>query len=329
MAILWCGGEDIDFPNSAPVVSSTITSRYRSTYARCAIQSASGSTFSGSNSFSGGAITSAWLSAQVYYNDSGTTGNRFVGLINVGSGNGSGIWFGQSSSSDNKMAIFKYDGTTLTQLALGATGVFNTTTQPFKWDLQVISYGSSSTVNLYWSGNLYCSYTGSTAISGVSNLDGVGIWALSGNSAGMSELIVSDTDTRAMNLMTMAPTSTGTTASWTGVVGNVNPVTINDGNSVFTNTVAQDEQFHLTTPASGTFSIPFVRIAARCANTTGATATQVALGFNSGGTVVVGSNNSLITSFKLVESVYTQNPVSSAAWTQSDLTSLQVDLRSA
>ena len=60
MSILWCGGEDIDFPNGN-AVSVTNNSGFwsRSGYTRCSLSSSGG--ISKSTYFPGGPVTSAWI----------------------------------------------------------------------------------------------------------------------------------------------------------------------------------------------------------------------------------------------------------------------------
>ena len=324
MAIIGCYAEDIDFISPASV--SVQTSGMRSGYARCMICSPTGTK---TLPFAGGAVTSAWLSWVATFN-AGDTNKRWIGLINSATSN-SGIWFGLGSAS-NKAAIFKYDGTTLTTLAtetgtsLG-TGIANVGTA--KFDLQIVNYGSSSVVNLFVNGALVISYSGSTAISGVANLDCVGLAGENNvGNGGMSEIIVADEDTRSFSLFVMAPTGAGTTDNWTGAVTTINGTSFSDASPNFTNTAAQDQQANLTDPPTGIFGVKAVKIAARAAASVGSTPTKIKLGYNSGGSVAVGAAQTLTNSYTTYEQLDATNPVTSAAWAFSDLAALQLDLRS-
>jgi len=253
------------------------------------------------------------------------TNRRWCGLINSASGNLSGLWFGLGSPV-SKAAIFKYDGTTLTTLATEAGNSMGGTV---KVDLQLANYGSSSVVNVFINGALVISYSGSTAISGVSNLDCVGIGgdaAIGGG--GMSEIIVADEDTRSLSLLTMAPTGAGTTDAWTGTVTNMNGTTFSDANPNFTNTASLDQQANITDPPTGSFAVKAVKISARAAASVGSTPTKLQLGYNSGGSVAVGAAKTLTNAYTTYEQLDATNPVTSAAWAQSDLAALQVDLKS-
>jgi hypothetical protein len=71
MAILWVGGEDIDFPNGAAPVVSTTSTTFRSGWARCSVGPNSSSNLMKSTVFPGGAITS----------DTGSLRDSIIGAI--------------------------------------------------------------------------------------------------------------------------------------------------------------------------------------------------------------------------------------------------------
>lgn len=325
MSILGVYGEDIDFTNPSAITVQT-SYGYRTAYCRCSLSCGSGAK---TLPFVGGGVTTAWLSFYANFNTSATS-ERLIGLVNSATA-GSGIWFGPSTSVENKAAIYKWDGTTLTQLAAeSGTSLGTSIANIFgKIDMQIINYGSSSTVNLFVNGALVINYTGSTAISGVSDLDCVGLYFLqTPNNAAVSEIIVADEDTRSFSLFTMAPTAAGTTDAWTGAVTTINGTSFSDASPNYTNSAAQDQQADLTTPPTGTFGVKAVKIAARAAASVGSTPTKIALGFNQGGTVAVGTPQVLTNSYATYEQLDATNPVTSAAWAFSDLTGLQLDLRS-
>ena len=320
MSILWCGGEDIDFPNGSATFFTG--GSQRAGYARIAI-AANGARWS--LPFAGGAVTTAWFSAQVYA-ASPLGSQKIFGLGLSTSGSGKGLYIGNASTA-TKTVLYSYDGTTFTVLATEA-GTSIPTSGLFKVDVFLQNYGASATVTVYVNGNSILTFSGNVAVSGVSNLDSAVLGPSSGNFYS-SEIIVADEDTRSFGLVTMAPNAAGTTNQWTGAFTNVNPTTINDANADFTNTAAQDQQYNLIDLPSGTFNIKAVKIAARAMHTSGSTATGVQLGVNSGGTVNVGSTQTLTTAFTTYERLMATNPVTSAAWAQSDMNPLQIDIRSA
>lgn len=328
MSILWMGGEDIDFPNGIAGAGATTAGEFRAGYARCGLQTSGLTGLMKSNVFPGGAVTSAWLSCRSF-----ETNNSFtVPLLMIGfglSGTNKGLFLGLSTTTPCKITLYKYDGTTITSLA-SESGTSFTSATLNKLDMQVISYGASATVNIYLNTTFLFSFTGNVAVTGMTSFDSVFISepGATGQSC-HSEIIVADEDTRSFSLMTMAPISAGTTDAWTGLFSAVNPITINDANSVFTNTTGLDEQFNMTALPAGSFAVREVKVNARMSATAGSTATHVATGFNLSGTVSVGTPfGPLGTAFVDEESYYANNPVTSAAWTTTQLSTIQVDLRS-
>lgn len=329
MAILWCGGEDLDFAAGVtlPAVD-TSSGRFRSAYARCDIGALNSSSYPKSVAFPGGAVTSAWLSMQFYPVNSGGlgTGALLIGLINSSTPS-SGLWFATSSSYDDQCAVCKYDGTTITQL-VAESGHSIVQASLYKIDLEVISYGASGTVNLYVGGSLVATYTGNVAVSGITNLDTVVIQGNHTNYAGFSEIIVASEDTRAMSLATAPPSGAGSTDQWTGAYTDVDEITIDDSTPIYTNSTGKDEQFTVGSLPSGTFAVRAVMRVARASSTAGATATQVAPGFNISGTVYDQGLQATTTSWETLQALYSQNPATSANWTTSDIGSLESNERS-
>jgi len=326
MSILFCGGEDIDFMDVAAAVIDTTSGICRTAYVRHGVRSSSG--FTRSNPFSGGAVTSCWLSAQWGHN-SASNGGRAFGLVSTQTGTNRGLWIGMDNANPAKVTLSKYDGTTFTVLGTSSSGYYTgNTVLLHKIDMQVINYGATATVNVYVDGASVISYTGDVTVSGITSLNCVGLNALFGNQQGVSEIIVADVDTRGLSLMTMAPTGAGTTDAWTGAYTDVNEATTSDATALNTNTASQDEQFNITDLLAGSFAIQAVRVAARTALAGGSTPVGIQLGFNSGGSVAVGATKTPATTYGLVDQIFATNPVTSAAWVQSDMNALQMNLRS-
>lgn len=324
MTILWMGGEDIDFPNGSAAQVNTSGSSFRSGYARCSLTMTTAPTFCNrGNSFPGGTVTSAWLHFYLLYQSSGTS--SLMAGFGLNSGGTGGVYVGNDSTTATKIAIWKWDGTTKTKLA---TESGTSLTSARKIDMQIINHGATATVNVYVDGVLAVTFSGSTVITGFANFDCVAIGPGGGN-AFISEIIVADADTRTMNLVTLAPNANGDVNNWTtGTFSSINPTTINDANVIAVNTTGQDFQANLIDLPAGSFSINAVKVIARTEVTAGSTPTGVKLGVKSGGTVDVGSLNTPGAAFTNLERLMTTNPVTSAAWTQSDVNALQIDLRS-
>lgn len=329
MSILWVGGEDIDFPNAGGVVGVNTTSGgFRSGYSRCSIFSAT-ATVSGIKStvFPGGSVTSAWLGAQLW-----SQNNTFQQSYDIGFSTSSlvgtpGIYIGTPSPA--KLSIVKFDGTTFTTLA-SETGNSLANGSLTKIDMQVISYGASGTVNVYANGALVVTFTGNIAVSGMTNFDSVviGRTQTAGTWCAASEIIVATTDTRSLALATLAPTGSGSTDAWTGAITTINGISLSDASPNYTNTVSLNQEAAVNSLPSGNWAIQLVKIAARAAVSASPTASHVALGYQKSGTVAVGSAQSPGLSYATLEEYDTVNPLTSAAWVQSDLTSIQLAMQS-
>jgi hypothetical protein len=333
MSILWCGGEDIDFPLGQAVITDTSSVCRRGSFTRAALFNSSSTTNCKSNAFPGGAVTSCWMSAQMFMGSGNTTGRKLpFGLAN--SSNGASLILACSAANLAKLALCTWNGTTLVQLAT-ESGTSLSTNVIYKFDMQVVNYGASATVNVYINGILVITFTGNVAVLSNTNLDQVILPPGDSNSfvSEVSEIIVADEDTRGfIGLMSHTLTGAGTTDQWSGVFSTVNTLAISDTSPNSTNTTAQDQQFNLTDPVSGSYLVKAVKVAARLAVSSGSpTATQVKLGYNSGGTVAfgAGATKTPATAYTTFEQIDTVNPVTSAAFTPSELTALQVDLRSA
>jgi len=327
MSILWCGGEDIDFSIGAATSFFSNTAAFRNTYAR-------GAYFVGSNAdarsvaFSGGAITSCWLSFQISANSNATASKRLFGLSK--SGTNAMLLLATASASGTRLALSKWDGSTLTQLAAEAG---NNYSGLLRVDLQLVNYGASAVVNVYVNSIQVISFSGDVTVLGNTSLDQVVLIGATATQPLISEVIVANEDTRSFpGLMTLALTGAGTTDSWSGVFSTINQTTISDTSPNFTNTAAQDQQFNITDlPTGGAFVIKAVKIAARMAVSATPTATKVSLGYNSGGSAAfgTGAQKTLTTAYLTYEQLDATNPVTTAAWAQSDMNALQLDMRSA
>ena len=327
MAILWCGGEDIDFKALSIYGTSTSSSNMRSGYARLSLNIQTGAPqFGVSNPFPSGNVLSAWLSFRIKV----AMMDANIRLCGLGSSSytSRGI-FVASSSTTTKLALKKYDGTTLTELAAEA-GTSLTKTGIHKIDMQIIDYGDSATVNVYCNGNLVITYTGDITVSGISSLDCVQL----GNSAlvtsyYLSEIIVSDTDSRNMSLVTNYPSAAGDSNSWTGGYTDIDETTINDADVVYDNTVGHQALFGLSDLPAGSFSVLAVKEAIRACKSSDSTPTSINLGVKSGGTVNVNDNHSLSTSWETKERYMSTNPVTGNPFTTSEVDSLQLALEAA
>lgn len=335
MALLWAGGEDIDFPVSGGLSVSTSSGSFRSGWARYSLTNPSGSAWARSAVFIGGPITSGWLSFRVNTNNASSSftlnGSQLVNLSN----SSTGAWLGIGVSGQQTLVIAK--GNARSVLATEPNASLSTNLAApgiVRIDMQFTGYTSSSTVNVYVNGVLDFSFTGDVTIPGNSNFDTVSIGTGQTNAGfNVSELFVTDTDSRAiMGLNTLAPSALGTTNQWSNnAAANVNPNSVNDANATFVNTTAKDQQYTVNAATPSVYSVTAMAFNVRAAKSSGATPTNVKLGYGSAGSGFfgTGASKTMTTGFLWYEQIDAINPITSAPFTSSDIASLQLDLESA
>ena len=340
MNIYFAGGEDIDFLQSGNAPTVTTTAGYfRSGYARCAVGLTNGQGLLRSAPFAAGTQTNCWLTFRYYVTHTSGTPSGIVmcGLVNSANGNsGYGLWIGFQNNGE-ATTLYANSSSGLTQLAVepGSTFGYNTLT---KIDLQVSSWGTSATVNVYSNGSLVITWTGNLSTvsggTGISNVDSVCVnipASISG--VYVSEVVVADSDTRGLiGLQTLALTGAGTTHAWTNnTYTNINGTSYSDASPAYTNSTAQDQEYTVTAPTPTVFSVIGVVQNARAAIPAGSTPTHLKLGYGSSGTGYfgTGAQKSPTVGFAEYQQIDPTNPITSAAWAQSDLTGLQLDMQSA
>ena len=326
MSILWCGGEDIDFPNGGPVTSDTSGIYYRPAYARCAIRPAS-TPMMKSDVFPGGAVTSCWMGVRIGMDNVGLIAGN-AKLIGLGqSGTNSGLFLGTGVSVGNKATIYKYDGVTTTALAAEtgttwAQGVW-------RWDLQLINYGASGTINVYYGGSLLFTYTGDLSITGVTGFDSVFICDASNtwNHPMYSEIMVSDLDTRPYSLATSYPNGVGTHTDWTGAYTDIDEVTASTSDIVSAATAGLVSTYAMSDLPAGNDKV--VAVAVKAQASCGATGPQnmdVAIRTNS--TDVFGADTPLTDVVSTVAHIWNSNPYTNQKWQRAEVNAIEAGARS-
>ena len=321
--IYWAGGEDLDFTNGAQVCSNTNGSLFRSSYARMGLYTCGGG-IAQSNAFQAGGFTNLWLSAQV------SISNNWVMLVGLGKmGSGGSLWLGNSQVGGNwtQIALWTYNSGTWARLAY-ETGTSLNYGGHAKVDMQVINYGASGTVNVYVNGSSTAAitYTGNIVTGANTSLDSVVLEGISNEV--VSEIMVSDSDTRLLSLATLVPNGAGGTNQWTGTYANINPIAINDSSMINDNNSGDIFPSALSSAPSGGYAIQAIKVAARAAGgTSGLTSVSVGIKTN-------GSTNSPAAvpqsmAFGETETYFPTNPVTSTNWAKSDLSTLQLNFTSA
>lgn len=337
MNILWSGGEDIDFPTIGGATVWTTPGYFRSGWARCGLRMQGGGETAKSLVFSGGAVTSAWLSYEIaFFGSENATSVKFAGFGLSGTDKSLGV--GSDASNGLKFCIYTWDGTTRTELAseVGASIISqppaSVTCQ--RLDIQLTNYGATATVNVYLDGVSLITYTGDVTISGVTGFDSVFIHGPSASSGyALSELVVADADTRALlGLQTMALTGAGTINNWTNnTYTNVNGIAASDASATYVNTTGTDQQYTITDPTPSVYTVVGTKISARMAVSAGAVPTDVKLGWDNGGSVGFGpgASKALTSAYATYEQYDAVDPTTGNAFLQGDMAALQVDLESA
>lgn len=331
MAVLWCGGEDIDFPNGSTVVS-TNGATFRSGFARCSV---CGSGYAKSDPFTGTPATSGWLAWRMFVSDGGGNTANCIGIGRSSAGNaGIFLTIGGGNNDMSRASLNVFNGSGNTVLATTATGsvTHSNSGPPTRFDLQYVNYGVNGTLNLFVNGNLVLTYSGNISVPGITDgFDSVvlGPATLNANPLSSSEIIVADESTLGwQGLVTAAPNGNGTTQQWSNpAYTNINPISINDANSAYTDVVSQDEQVALLPEPAGNYAIKAVRVIARANGPAGAVPTGIELGFNNGTTVAVGSSHAITTQFEPYSDIFVTDPTTGQPW--ASMTGYQLNLRSA
>ena len=336
MNILWAGGEDIDFATLGGMVVDATAGHFRSGWSRCSIginSGPGGGSLVGARTypFAIGALTSAWLSFQLSFN-----GNVLNSYMWAAFGlSGTNLALGVGANSSGQICLCSCNGSTFTVLASSSLAIYSNYFG--KIDFQLTNYGASSTVNIYAGGTLALSYSGSTAVSGMSAFDSVFLGAGAGGSPSrpsMSEIIVADSDTRAiLGLNTLALTGAGTTTGWSNnTYSNINGVSASDNSPAYDNSNGVDQEYTVGTAQPSVFSVVAVVQSARMACPAGSTPAHVMLGYGSGGVGYFGTGAQKAPSvgFSFFQQIDQTNPITTAAWAQTDITApLQLDLHTA
>jgi hypothetical protein len=327
--ILYAAQEDLSFQNGGPL---GVDSAGDGTYvapARCSLYSTAaygGGNAIKSDQFPGGAVTSCWLGEFVYLTGSLAGTTMLFGGGQFSSANSLVVGI-LGSDNNGKAHLFKFDGSTLTSLAAEAGTSFVLDSLQHL-DLQVTNYGSDATVNVYINGNLVITFTGDVSVSGMAGIDCI-VFGPNGQPTYHSQMIAADQDTRAMRLLTQYPTGAGATDQFSGDYGDVDEVTLNDANSVYTDTVAQVEEFAVNGMPSGSWAILGCMLAVRASATAGSAVGHFKLGYNTNSSLYVDSGHALTEAWEAYNLLTQVNPVTTNPWQPTEISALQPAMESA
>lgn len=325
MTILWCGAEDIDFPVNTP----TQDWSDRTGYSRTTINLYYGpSGYARSTLFPGGGVTTVWLSFRQINNPQSAV--QLIAGLGDSDYHPRGIWLSSSAASDSCAALYKYNGTTWTEL-VAETGTALTGGW-HKWDIFIDDYdpgGASRTVTAYRDGVLILTYTGDLSMTGVTHFDCVHLGYTPNASVRVTEFIVADEDTRSFSLVTLYPNAAGDANAWTGAYTDIDEVATSDADLAYSNTGDQDMQMKVSGLPTGVFSVKAVMASARAYRDAGSTPDGLALGIRNGvgGSLDYGSKQTLTTAWTTYNRLMTVNPLTTGAWTPAEVEAVQLNLR--
>lgn len=263
MTILAVIGEDADFDRigvaNLTVAPNTSTSNKRSTARHsfdCYVSSGGANLQTSYGKVDLPApITSAWLTMRFISSLASST----LSCMLLGFGKSSSRRIGLVGSGvANKMSIGKIDAAGTTTILATESGTFSTGVLN-KYDMQIINFGVTGTVNVYRSNAdgtaraLIITYTGDLTTNAITNLDSVVFQGINtSGSAYYSEIICSSTDTTGMGLVTLEPTANGNTYAWSGSFTDVSESTLNDATLISSVTTGQIAQFAFNSARMGT-----------------------------------------------------------------------------
>src|SRR3990167_1309398 len=334
MTILWCGGEEVDFPNNknAGIANETTVGLYRSNFSRGALNITTQDSVSPgeSNSFPGGAITSGWFSAQWIIDLATTSANgKKWGLKK--SGTLGGLFVGLSAT--NKLAVFKRDSDGTQTTVISETGTTTLADVLYHVVVQFTGFDTATgTIKVWRSGTLLIDSPTSNpsgldlSVTGLTELDR---FTMIGGGTGtsewwISECIVADEDIRLASLKTLAPNAAGDSNTFTsGSYTEIDEVSL-DTQDVINSTVAgQEFTCNLTGMPTGQFVVRAVKTAFYTARgTSGIDA--LATGVRTSSTNHFDTMAIVDTGYELRERMLNTNPVTSGSWTTDEIDALQL-----
>lgn len=317
MTELFNGGEMDAFSPSDGTASETITNtRYNSTFARCAIS------FGGYGGSSVSYIETAHWSAQTeaYFHfelESAqvVTTDTIISLLNA---------------SDVAVVRLRVEatGTYRLQYLNGAAtwadaGSFTATSSLTAFDIHW-KFDVSGELDVYLAGTSRIAFTGD-----LSHLTGVA-YARLHNHYGWPHYsqVMADTEpTVGARLYTLAPSSAGANAAWTGTYTEVDEVAYSDADFINSGTADQVETFGVTPPTLTGYVVQSVTVSAR-AKTDGSGPANLQLALRSSSTDYFSASKALGIGYGPFQNIWTTNPATTAAWVNSAVSALQPGVKS-
>lgn len=333
MALLFAGNELTCFQRSGSnVVESTAAGSFDSSRVRCSLLFPSYTTSATSTVFT--AVTTIWIHTELLY---ASGFNNTTGAITlIDSGGQDRVRIGVCGSIGN---IFSGSSTWGIQFWNGSAwttiGNFYAVPTDHRMTLDImVKTGSSGEVAVYLdSGPLIIH--GTADLSSVTNVAQVRLSSFGGfpigsaTNAYYSQLILADEPTIQWSAFSLAPTGAGTHGDWNGTYTDVNEIVLNDSTFIYTDTANQLDTFpvnSITVPAG--YIVKGVTLSARARiSTAGPQNAQFVV--RSAGTDYPTANiTGLFYNYQPYQTIYTTDPATSAAWTQSGVNAMEIGFKS-
>jgi hypothetical protein len=319
--IYFAGGEDVDFYQQGGGAVDTTAGKFRSTYARCGLKVLGVTGSQGENYWQNWVPFSAsafWFTGQTISSTSGLAiGNPLVEFLD--SSNIVRLRLsGAGTAARWKVEKLNSVGAA-TQLGSDFTMVYSSTTLD-KLDID-INYAGAGTFTVYMNGVQMFTFSGDVTTDGVAALANIRLKDESltgfGGQRWWSEVIVTDSDTRSMNLQTLAPVANGNTHNFdtgTPAAANVNEIVLNDATIDGSTAAGQIDEYTIPAIAPGTFSILAIGVSLRAQTGLSGGPAHVDLAVRSGGTDYFSANKALIVAFADFQNWWSTDPNTAAAW---------------
>lgn len=333
-AILFVGGEDVDFQLIGTVQTSLSSTFYRSGYARLA-QNVSFNSVSDppANRLVSPVFanqSTIWIHAETYQGTNNTT-NLGMNPVSIYATDGLPHLMIRGTGTGGQVKISKETAAGVyTDLATCTSGAWPAASlHKFDW---FTHYNSSGETTLYIDGTQVCDFIGDVttdSLTAVNQVTFAGVNIAIADNDYWSEVILSTTDTRNMNLVTLAPVANGANMAWSGTVANVNGTNYNDTNPLTTGTANLVAEFTTGTLPAGSFTIPVICQSARVEiGTSGPQNFSYIVRPGTGSTDYSVNTTAPTTAFANYQNCLTQDPSISAGWTPAALSGIQYGVES-
>jgi hypothetical protein len=327
MTILFFGAEPEDFTLTGGATTAT-TSSYRTAYARQSIVTQGGSQFAILPTFT--ASSTLWFTARLQQTTT-TTANFNLATFYDGSNIRLRLRIA-SGGAPTTLFIDKFDGASATTLGTSTLTIAANTT--YKLDVGINYASSGGWVRVYIDGTLFID-SGLTNVTagGSTTLNGLILGAGYTSSANThwSEVIVANEDTRPLGVKTLVPDATGDVTGWTaGTWADIDETPASDTDLAVSDTAAQVLAVNCTGMPTGASNLTVRAVKSvvlACRGVTGPT--KIDIGLRQSSTNAFASSQTLDTGYAVYTATWTTNPITSAAFTSSEITALQLAYRSA